>query len=209
MTFSLAIAGEHRYGMSVPAESASHRVSSENRSLFRVLVRLPHTGRVAAHTAPDVGPRGCAIARVQQHTERGRGVCQLVPLVAAATEPPSSDSAHGKQRSGAEYGRGVDARYLKRPTAGHVGGKGHIAHWGECLGLRRRHVLGMLSLVSVLTHRASAHPKHSPERASGQAIAPWHRTAHSAIDPTLVGMVDGAVDMCLRSQAWHESAVSP
>ncbi len=209
MTISLVTLRDHRYGMGVPAESENHRVSSENRSLFRVLVRLPHTGRVAANTAPDVAPRGWAIARVQQHTERGRGVCQLAPLVVAATEPPSSDSAHGKQRSGAEYGRGVDARYLKRPTAGHVGGKGHSAHWGECLGLRRLHGSSMLSLVSVLTHRASAHPKHSPERASGQAVAPWHRTAHSAIDPTLVGTVDGAAVLCLRSQTWHESAVSP
>lgn len=170
-----------------------------------MLVRLPPTGRIAAHTAPDVGARSCAIARVQHRTERGRGVCQLVPLVAAATEPPSSDSSHGKQRSGAEYGRWVDARYLKRPTAGHVGGKGHVAPLGECLGLRRRHVLGMLSLVSVLTHRASAHPKHSPEWASGQAIALWHRTAHLAIDPTLVRTVDGADVLCARSQAWHES----
>ena len=75
-----------------------------------------------------------AIARVQHHAERGRGVCQLVPLVVAVTKPPSSDSSNGNQRGGAEYGRGVDARYLKRPTAGHVGGKGHVAHLGERLG---------------------------------------------------------------------------
>lgn len=57
MTISLVTLRDHRYGLGVPAESVNHRVSSENRSLSGVLVRLPPTlpPRTSEHIGGGVG----------------------------------------------------------------------------------------------------------------------------------------------------------
>jgi len=225
MTISLVTLRDHRYGMGVPAESENHRVSSENRSLFRVLVRLPHTGRVAAHAAPDVGPRGCAIARVQQHTERGRGSVlaagegvghsraenaaddQQCGTVAIRDASPRTDARRGAQRELHGAHSSLRARGLtgiRRGALGHGGRRAArlLFRHGTSLSVTGKSGLGA-------RYASSTRCAPTPMAIARADNAPWHRAAHSAIDPTLVGMVDGVDVLCLRSQAWHESAVSP
>lgn len=225
MTISLVTLREHRYGLGVPAESVNHRVSPENRTHFRVLVRLTPTGRIPAHTASDVGARGCAIARVRQHTERGRG---SVSLAGGDVGHSRAENATDDQQCGTVAIRDAsprtDARWdAQRELHGahsplRARGFASIRRWALGHGGRRatrllfRHgtslsVTGKSGLGA--RYASSTRCAPTPMAIARADNAPWHRTAHSAIDPTLVGMVDGTVGMCLRPQAWHESAVSP